>query len=240
MTPTTRPRSEHSPSSPGEAPAVRLGLVLIVGRARDYPAAHSMDTHWYTVDVKGNVAVFDAGSSGPVPIKAKAHESPDLVALLRQLGGGRTLVTEEDEEDFDNEDAYKELAGLGLFVFQCIAWETDFIDTHVRCHQPARPLHLDQLPPRLRKEFAQVPLPVADFAAAKEVQIVEHVPCAYYWEAVGYYAPGHKEVRPILGRETEYREALPAFKKQYPKLKFADAPEPDDQGNSPPKKGKTR
>jgi|SRR5262245_50310051 len=225
MTPTTPLPGERCPSSPGE-PAMRLRLLVVLRRTRDYPAAHSMDTHWYTVDVKGNVAIFDAGSSGPVPKKARGHESPDLVRLLWQLGGGKS-VTDPDDDDFENEAAFNELVGLGLFVYECIASETDFIDAHIRSHQPARPLHLDQLPPRLRKEFAQVRLPVADFAAAKEVQIVEHVPCDYYWEAVGYYAPGRKEVRPVPGREAEYRESLPVFKKQYPKLKFADAPEPE-------------
>ena len=75
------------------------------------------------------------------------------------------------------------------------------------------------------------PRPVPDFAAAKQIQVVAHVPCLlYYEEAVGYYAPGRKEVRPIPGREAEYRAALPRFRKEYPKVQFADATEPDRKG----------
>jgi hypothetical protein len=33
----------------------------------DYPAAHSMDTHWFAVDPCGHVAVFDSGEDGAVP-----------------------------------------------------------------------------------------------------------------------------------------------------------------------------
>lgn len=33
----------------------------------DYPAAHSMDAHWFAVDEQGHVAVFHSGESGAVP-----------------------------------------------------------------------------------------------------------------------------------------------------------------------------
>ena len=33
----------------------------------DYPAAHSMDTQWFSVDAEGHVALFDSGIDGPVP-----------------------------------------------------------------------------------------------------------------------------------------------------------------------------
>jgi hypothetical protein len=187
----------------------------------DYPAAHSMDAHWYTVDAQGNVAVFDAGSSGPVPKKAKCHESPNLVRLLWQLGGGKT-VTDPDVDEFENETAFNELASVGVFAFECISSETGFVDPYRRTHQPGRPLHVDQLPPRLRKEFARLPLPVPDFAAAREIQIVEHVPCVLYRdEAVGYFAVGDKEVGPIPGKEKEYQAALPELRKQYREFRFA-------------------
>jgi hypothetical protein len=194
--------------------------------AADYPAAHSMDAHWYTVDAQGNVAVFDAGTSGPVPRKAKSHEWPDLAPLVRRLGGPELIPEGGDYHDFETGEAYAELAGLGVFVFEYACSTSAFIDPHVRQHRPRRPMHLDQLPPRLRMEFARVPLPVGNFAAAKQVQIVEHVPCEFWWGGVvGYYTRGRKKVRPIPGREAEYRDALPALKREYRKLKFADLPE---------------
>jgi hypothetical protein len=36
----------------------------------DFPAAHSMDTHWFAVDRDGHVACFDSGESGAVPTQA--------------------------------------------------------------------------------------------------------------------------------------------------------------------------
>jgi hypothetical protein len=33
----------------------------------DYPAAHSMDTHWFAIDADGNVGIFDSGEPGAAP-----------------------------------------------------------------------------------------------------------------------------------------------------------------------------
>ena len=211
----------------------------------DYPAAHSMDAHWYTVDAKGNVAVFDAGSSGPVPKKVRRHERPDLERLVRQLGGP-DLVPEVREyggrEYFflrERDDVYRELAILGVFIFECVSSSSSFVDPFVREHRPRRPTHVDQLPPRLRREFTRVPLPIPDFAAVKKVQLVEHVPCEFWWDGVvGYYALGRKQVRPIPGREIEYREVLPQLRKEYKWLRFAEAPEEPGGMKEQPKRGK--
>jgi|GEM_PF-2515239 len=35
---------------------------------QDYPAAHSMDTHWFAVDADGNIGYFDSSEGGAVPI----------------------------------------------------------------------------------------------------------------------------------------------------------------------------
>ncbi len=35
----------------------------------DFPAGHSMDTDWFAVDKDGNVAIFDSGENGAVPIE---------------------------------------------------------------------------------------------------------------------------------------------------------------------------
>lgn len=36
----------------------------------DFPAAHSMDTHWFAVDKAGQVARFDTGEAGAVPVSS--------------------------------------------------------------------------------------------------------------------------------------------------------------------------
>jgi len=38
-------------------------------KKEDFPAGHSMDTNWFAVDKDGNVAVFDTGQEGVVPIQ---------------------------------------------------------------------------------------------------------------------------------------------------------------------------
>jgi hypothetical protein len=215
--PTDHPPSEPSRSSPSDRPPRRTALVLVVRPAADYPAAHSMDTIWYAVDANGAVAVFDSGSAGPVPTSAARREHGDLPRLIRILGG------DCDDEDFDMEEAFQQLAGVGAFVYDCPTWEMDFIDTYVRAGVPKRPLHLDQLPPKLRKNFAKCTLPVADFAKVEELQVVGLVACDLYWdEAVGYFVPGHKEVRPIPGKEKEYQAALPGLRRENPDFRFAD------------------
>src|SRR4051812_32730243 len=40
----------------------------------DFPAAHSMDTHWFAVDADGHVGRFSSGESGAVPVNAAIDE----------------------------------------------------------------------------------------------------------------------------------------------------------------------
>lgn len=247
-----RPSGEVSPSSPAD-PARTTALFLIVrhapaparhppspapgegGRgvradpAPDWPAAHSMDTVWYAVDGKGAVAFFDSGSPGPVPKSATRREHGDLPRLVRILGG------ECDDEDFDMEEAFAEAARRGVFGYQVISWECDFVDTYERVAAPKKPLHVDELPPKLRKNAVKCTLPTVDFAKETELQILGLVTCDLYWdEAVGCFAPGHKEVRPIPGKEAEYRKALPRLREENPDFQFADVG--PDAGKEPPKK----
>ena len=183
----------------------------------DYPAAHSMDTIWYAVDASGAVAVFNSAEPGPVPKSATRREHGDVPRLVRILGG------ECDDDDFDLHEAYQAAADRGVYVYEVITWETDFIDTYERVAVPKKPLHLDQLPPKLRKNVAKCKLPTVDFAKSGELQVVPLVPCDLYWdEAVAYFAVGHKEVRPIPGKEKEYRLALPQLRQEYPDFQFAD------------------
>jgi hypothetical protein len=39
----------------------------------DFPAGHSMDTNWFAVDKDGNIAVFDSGEEGAVPIELETQ-----------------------------------------------------------------------------------------------------------------------------------------------------------------------
>jgi hypothetical protein len=56
----------------------------------DYPAAHSMDTEWFAVDEHGNVARFDSGEDGAVPVDAASGLGPSDGTLdLGALGATR-------------------------------------------------------------------------------------------------------------------------------------------------------
>jgi len=215
--PTNQLPGKHSPSSSGKPMARRTGLFLIVHRAVDYPAAHSMDTIWYAVDANGAVGVFDSGPPGPVPTSAVRREHGDVPRLVRILGG------DCDDEDFELSEAFQELARQGVFVYQVITWETDFVDTYERAAVPKRPLHLDQLPPKLRNNVAKCALSKVDFSKDEELQVLALVACDLYWdEAVGCFAPGHKEIRPIPGKEKEYQAALRSLQRENPDFVFAE------------------
>jgi hypothetical protein len=61
----------------------------------DYPAAHSMDTMWFAVDGDGNVAVFDSGEAGAVPIDGYVGEDYyDLLDTLRAAGHHSRVIRE--------------------------------------------------------------------------------------------------------------------------------------------------
>src|SRR5262245_26336869 len=163
--PNTPMRSEHSPSSPAEASPRRTAMYLIARRTADYPAAHSMDTLWYAVDVNGAVAFFDSGEAGPVPKSATRRGNGDVPRLVRILGG-------DCDDDFDKHEAFQAAVDRGVYVYEVITWECDFLDTYERIGVPKRPLHLDQLPPKLRKNVAKCALPMVEFAKETELQVV--------------------------------------------------------------------
>lgn len=50
---------------------------------KNYPAAHSMDTHWFAVDLEGNIGYFDTGESGALP--SEAFQTVDGIWKLLDL-----------------------------------------------------------------------------------------------------------------------------------------------------------
>src|SRR5262245_34529587 len=109
---SNRPPGAGSPSSPGEPAARGTGLFLIVRRAADYPAAHSMDTVWYAVDANGAVGIFNSAEAGPVPRSAARREHGDVPRLIRILGG------ECDDDNFDMQEAFQSAGDRGLYVYE--------------------------------------------------------------------------------------------------------------------------
>jgi hypothetical protein len=142
----------------------------------DFPAAHSMDTEWFAVDRDGRVAAFWTGLEGPLP-------------------------TDSGEEDLDWRNF-----SHGMFYYQHDKDEEDpFIEAYSREHRPRDPLHIDQLPPELRTVCKQVCFDSVCFAEMEYLQPAEFMPCETA-SGVGYYSSDGTVIRPVPGREEEYRD----------------------------------
>ncbi len=67
---------------------------------QDYPAAHSMDTHWFAIDAEGNIGYFDSSEGGAVPetwkrtwLETRIDYICDFLDLWRQTGASSILDT---------------------------------------------------------------------------------------------------------------------------------------------------
>jgi hypothetical protein len=171
----------------------------------DYPAAHSMDTEWFAVDHDGQVALFRSGENGSVPDGAPQG---DIDALLKALGGKRTL----GEMDYDWDEAFPELARLGLHVYEDDSqW---FSGPYVRTHRPERPLHVDQLPPQLREQVKVVRFDDLRFVDKDVLQPCDHAE-GFAWPPA-YLSEDRQTVRPVPGEEAEFRQAMERMRQEYP------------------------
>ena len=170
----------------------------------DFPAAHSMDTQWFAVDKDGQVAYFDTGENGAVPNGATEVAVGEV---LRALG---SKWSEEDPDSYGS--VLPELARLGLHVYEDASdW---FPGPYLRTHRPKKPLHVDQLPPALRKEIKAVRFDGLSFADKKRLQPCDHLE-GYAWGGL-FLSEDGKTVRPIPGHEKEYREALELLREEAP------------------------
>jgi hypothetical protein len=64
--------------------------------ARDLPAAHSMDTHWFAVDAEGKVALFVSHEAGAVPEVWQGEQDGGDTLVQGLHAAGRLSLTEED------------------------------------------------------------------------------------------------------------------------------------------------
>jgi hypothetical protein len=91
-----------------------------------------------------------------------------------------------------------------LGVFQYGHDEYGISHPYRRVHRPTRPLRVDQLPADLRATIERVRFDSICFAEAPQVQPIAQVPCEVYNNA--YLDLDGKTVRPIPGREVDYRD----------------------------------
>src|SRR5262249_4294000 len=143
----------------------------------DFPAAHSMDLDWFAVDEAGHVGLFSTGENGHAP---QAAQDEGVLMELWNLRQGGTPA--DDEERGVWELGTEEIAKrLGLFCYDYDE-QHDPITPYVRTGRPEAPVHIDQLPPNLRKACKQVRFEKVNFEEAELLQPLEYFPCVYWYD----------------------------------------------------------
>jgi hypothetical protein len=182
----------------------------------DYPAAHSMDTLWFAVDAVGHVGVFFTGEDGPAPA---GEEGQDLFDFMEQVPGVPELDREEDDWGALLESVHQ----YGLFRYEPNeeSWWLPLQPEYHRAELPARPLHVDQLPPKARDLVKDYALDELRFSEAETIQILHYLDCqvAASWDDLpcGYLDADGKTIRPVRGCEGSFEEYCTLLRKDFPK-----------------------
>jgi hypothetical protein len=108
-------------------------------------------------------------------------------------------------EDEEYERDHPDVSRHGVFVYGhlCENWISG---PYGRECVPRQPVHIDQLPPAVRRLLLQVHFDKLCFADTPHIQPVEHTECVS-WESA-YLTSDGKTVRPIPGSDENYLDAL--------------------------------
>jgi hypothetical protein len=90
---------------------------------------------------------------------------------------------------------------------------------------PARRVHVDQLPPDIRKPLKEARLLDRSFSVTPHIQPMEHWPCQS-WEPGWLGTDG--VVRPVPGRGDEYAERMEEMQDDTPQYRFEPPPVEED------------
>lgn len=101
------------------------------------------------------------------------------------------------------EEHRPDLTARGLFSYTHLT-ENWISGPYGRVRRPAEPIHIDQLPPRLREAIKAMRFESFCFADTPHIQPAEHAECIS-WEPAYMDVTG-KHIRPFPGREDEYAE----------------------------------
>lgn len=102
------------------------------------------------------------------------------------------------------EEHYPDPALRGLFSYEHLT-ENWISGPYGRVRRPAQPIHVDQLPPRIRAAVQAMRFDSLCFTDTTHIQPIEHADCES-WESAYLDVTG-KIIRPIPGKENEYAEA---------------------------------
>jgi hypothetical protein len=180
----------------------------------DFPAAHSHDVRWFTVDRAGHVAIFWSGAMGHSPEIAENADLAEELWRLRHPSEGP--LSWRESRDLP--------ARLGFFFYeygqsmQPVARLVQSIGPYSLIHAPPRPLHLDELPPEFRERCKRIRFEFLDFTTSQSLQPLENYGCIYRYKAerVAYLCGDGKTVRPIPGRENDFPAFYQDFREQFP------------------------
>jgi hypothetical protein len=105
------------------------------------------------------------------------------------------------------------LSDHGLFSYEQLLGDW-LPGPYGRLSSPKSPVHIDQLPPALRKTIGQVRFEGLCFAQTVHLQPVEHMTCDAM--NAGYVTADGQAVRPLPGQEANYREFYEEFLHEAP------------------------
>jgi len=180
----------------------------------DYPAAHSMDTHWFAIDQRGHVAAFETGECGHAP-----PEDNDVFGELHTLYFGPPDY--DSYEDGWNPEDWARRMGITFY-----SDEDDYdvlLEPYRRTVTPERPLHVDQLPPALRHKCGEVRFWMLRFDEVEALQPFDYdLEDDLSWriydvsETPAFVCGDGVTVRAVPGEEDGFADFVREFHERYP------------------------
>jgi hypothetical protein len=148
-----------------------------------------------------------AGRAVQVPasegVAVMFQQMPEEVAARLHDSGACLGCTWYFHGEFD-QALRPDLTTRGLFSYTHLT-ENWISGPYGRVRRPAQPIHVDQLPPRIREAVKAMRFDTLSFADTPHIQPIEHAECVS-WESA-YLDVSGKSIRPIPGREEEYADA---------------------------------
>jgi hypothetical protein len=179
----------------------------------DFPAAHSMDTHWFAVDREGHVALFFTGENGYIPSLAASFDpfgTHKLVDVARALSKEEPPGLDDDGDIEDFEALLDTFIDLGFYSYNYIDSfdiPEEVVVAYAQDGVPDNPLHIDQLPPDLRDQCKKTRFDTVSFDEAEALQPIEYVDCFLYHEVeIAYLNADESILRAVPGHEKKFRK----------------------------------
>src|SRR5262245_42096598 len=123
---------------------------------------------WFACDEDGTIAWFESCGYAPIPesVRVSNRDREESIELVKQLEFFSltirypNLFPKAELERFGNDlyDPFAPYSSRGLYTYE-LTEDRARTALHERVTAPATPIHLDQLPPKLRAIIARTQLP---------------------------------------------------------------------------------